>query len=133
MAGPAARVENFALFTGLIVTICSIIFTVDSTPPSLPFAVALWVFGLAWAGLGWRRYVEPLWVTVPSGVILALIAPSIAPGEPTPKSIWATTGVSMFVDFIAGVVDVTEGAATRPAVRRCRLTPMIRCLRSVTN
>ena len=73
--------ENFALFTGLIVTICGIIFTVDNSPPSLPFAVALWVFGLAWVGLGWRRYVEPLWVTVPSGVILALIAPSVAAGE----------------------------------------------------
>jgi hypothetical protein len=73
--------ENFALFAGLIVTICSIIFTVDNSPPSLPFTVALWVFGLAWAGLGWRRYVEPLWVTVPCGVILALIAPSLAAGE----------------------------------------------------
>jgi hypothetical protein len=73
--------ENFALFAGLIVTICGIIFTVDNSPPSLAFAVALWVFGLAWVGLGWRRYVEPLWVTVPSGVILALIAPSLAAGE----------------------------------------------------
>jgi hypothetical protein len=73
--------ENFALFAGLIVTICGTIFTVDNSPPSLPFALALWVFGLAWVGLGWRRYVEPLWVTVPSGVILALIAPSLAAGE----------------------------------------------------
>jgi hypothetical protein len=73
--------ENFALFAGLIVTICAVIFTVDSSPPSLVFAVALWGFGLAWAGLGWRRYVEPLWVSVPSGVILALIAPGLAAGE----------------------------------------------------
>jgi hypothetical protein len=73
--------QNFALFTGLIVTICGVIFTADNSPPSLPFALALWVFGLAWVGLGWRRYIEPLWVTVPSGVILALIAPSIAAGE----------------------------------------------------
>jgi hypothetical protein len=41
----------------------------------------LWVFGLAWAWLGWQRYVEPLWVTIPSGVILALIAPSFAAGH----------------------------------------------------
>jgi hypothetical protein len=73
--------QNAALFTGLIVTICGIIFTVDNSPPSLAFAVALWVFGLMWVGLGWRRYVEPLWVTVPSGVILALVAPSLAAGE----------------------------------------------------
>jgi hypothetical protein len=73
--------ENFALFAGLIVTICGAIFTADSSPPSLVFAVALWGFGLVWAGLGWRRYVEPLWVSVPSGVILALIAPGLAAGE----------------------------------------------------
>ena len=73
--------QNVALFTGLIVTVCGFIFTVDNSPPSLAFAVALWVFGLMWVGLGWRRYVKPLWVTVPSGVILALVAPSLAAGE----------------------------------------------------
>jgi hypothetical protein len=73
--------QNVALFTGLIVTICSVIFTVDGSAPSLAFALVLWGFGLAWAGLGWRRYAEPLWVTVPSGVLLALIAPSIAAAE----------------------------------------------------
>src|SRR6266536_2504875 len=49
--------------------------------PSLAFALALWIFGLAWAGLGWQRYVEPLWVSIPSGVVLALIAPSLTAGE----------------------------------------------------
>ena len=73
--------QNFALFTGLIITICAVIVTIDSSPPSLAFAVVLWVFGLAWTGLGWQRYAEPLWVTVPSGVILALIAPGLAAGE----------------------------------------------------
>ncbi len=73
--------QDFALFTGLVVTICGVIFTIDNSPPSLPFALTLWAFGLAWAGLGWRRYVEPLWVTVPCGVILALVAPSLAAGE----------------------------------------------------
>ena len=74
--------QNVALFAGLVVTICGIIATVGhGSAPSLAFALALWMFGLAWAGLGWRRYVEPLWVTIPSGVILALIAPSAAAGE----------------------------------------------------
>ncbi|MGE5287799.1 MAG: hypothetical protein ACM3ML_11450 [Micromonosporaceae bacterium] len=76
--------QNVALFAGLVVTICGIIVTVaggTKSPPSLVFAVALWGFGLAWAGLGWQRYVEPVWVTIPSGVILALIAPSFAVGE----------------------------------------------------
>lgn len=73
--------QNFALFTGLIVTICGAIFTVDSSASSVVFALVLWGVGLAWAGLGWRRYVEPLWVTLPSGVLLALVAPSLAAGE----------------------------------------------------
>lgn len=73
--------ENFAVFTGLVVTICGVIVTTDNSPPSLAFALALWVFGLVWVGLGWQRYVEPLWVSVPSGVILALIAPALAVGE----------------------------------------------------
>jgi hypothetical protein len=47
----------------------------------LAIALPLWVLGLAWAGLGWRRYAGPLWVTIPSGVILALIAPSFAAGH----------------------------------------------------
>jgi hypothetical protein len=73
--------ENFALFTGLIVTICGTIVTIDNSPSPLAFALPLWAFGLAWMALGWRRYAEPVWVTVPSGVILALIAPSLAAGE----------------------------------------------------
>jgi hypothetical protein len=73
--------QNFAVFTGLVVTICGVIVAIDDSAPSLAFALALWVFGLVWAGLGWQRYVEPLWVTVPSGVILALIAPALAVGE----------------------------------------------------
>ena len=73
--------ENLALFIGLIITICSAIFIVDATPPSLVFTICLWAFGLGWVALGWRRYLEPVWVSVPSGVLLALIVPSIAAGE----------------------------------------------------
>jgi len=79
--------QNLALFAGLVVTIFgiagSIVTVAGGARPArwLAFALALWVFGLAWAGLGWQRYVEPLWVTIPCGVILALIAPSLAAGD----------------------------------------------------
>ena len=89
-----SALQNLALFAGLVITIVGIaaVITAPARPgpapapaPNLPtpvlaVALPLWVFGLAWAGLGWRRYVGPLWVTVPSGVILALIAPSFAAG-----------------------------------------------------
>ncbi len=76
--------QNVALFAGLIITICGIIVTAaggNGSAPPLAFALTLWGFGLAWAALGWQRYVEPLWVTVPSGVLLALFAPSLAVGD----------------------------------------------------
>jgi hypothetical protein len=42
--------QNLALFTGLILTVCSIIFTVDSSAPSLS---SLWCCGgSAWRGPG---------------------------------------------------------------------------------
>ena len=76
--------QNVALFAGLVITICGIIDTAAGgveSAPSLAFSAALWVFGLAWAWLGWRRYAEPMWVTIPSGVILVLIAPMPALGD----------------------------------------------------
>ena len=66
-----------ALFTGLVVSITGTIETVASHP-GVALALALWGFGLVWAILGWRRYVEPLWVAAPLGVLLALIAPAFA-------------------------------------------------------
>lgn len=75
--------QNIALFAGLVITICGIILTAAGrgSAPSLAFAVALWGFGLVWAWLGWQRYVEPMWVTIPAGVLLALVAPGFAVGE----------------------------------------------------
>ena len=76
--------QNVALFAGLVITICGIIDTAAGgveSAPSLAFSAALWVFGLAWAWLGWRRYTEPMWVTIPSGVILVLIAPMPSLGD----------------------------------------------------
>jgi hypothetical protein len=76
--------QNAALFAGLVITICGTIVTAaggNGSAPSLAFALALWGFGLAWAWLGWQRFVEPIWVTMPCGAILALFAPSLAVGE----------------------------------------------------
>jgi hypothetical protein len=75
--------QNAALFAGLVITICGIIVTAAGHGPAPPlaFGLALWGFGLAWAWLGWQRYVEPIWVTMPSGVVLALVAPSLAAGD----------------------------------------------------
>jgi hypothetical protein len=60
--------QNIALFVSLIVTICATIATIaHGNAPSLAFTVALWSFGLMWVLAGWRRWVEPMWASVPLG------------------------------------------------------------------
>jgi hypothetical protein len=76
--------QNAALFAGLVTAICGTIVTSAGGPgaiPALAYALPLWGFGLGWSWLGWQRHVEPIWVTLPCGIILALIAPSLAVGE----------------------------------------------------
>ncbi len=73
--------QDVALFVGLVVTTCGIIVAVADPAPSLAFALALWALGLAWAGAGWQRYIEPIWVTIPLGAFLALLAPDFAVGN----------------------------------------------------
>ena len=76
--------QNAALFAGLVITVCGIIATVARPSGQLHllgYALALWGFGLAWAWLGWRQYVEPIWVTMPCGAILALYSPSLTVGS----------------------------------------------------
>ncbi len=75
--------QDLALFAGLVILICGIVAVAASghmDAALLADALALWGFGLAWAWLGWRRYVEPMWLTVPLGALLALVAPSVALG-----------------------------------------------------
>jgi hypothetical protein len=73
-----------ALFGGLVTLICGVIATAAGgravNGASLAYALALWGFGLAWAVLGWRRYLEPMWAAVPLGTLLALVAPALATG-----------------------------------------------------
>lgn len=76
--------QNAALFAGLVIAICGTIATGaggTGSVPALAYALPLWGFGLGWSWLGWRRYVEPIWVTMPCGIILALVAPALAAGE----------------------------------------------------
>jgi hypothetical protein len=76
--------QNAALFAGLVIAICGVVAAGAGGPgpvPALAYALPLWGFGLGWSWLGWRRYVEPIWVTMPCGVILALAAPGLAAGE----------------------------------------------------
>ena len=75
-----------AMFGGLITLICGVIATAAAggraaNGASLAYALALWGFGLAWAALGWRRRIEPMWAAVPLGTMLALIAPAMGTGR----------------------------------------------------
>lgn len=74
--------QNVAMFISLIVTICGTIATIaHGDAPSIAFTLSLWAFGLAWVLVGWRRWVEPMWATVPLGLLLSLVAPTFALDE----------------------------------------------------
>jgi hypothetical protein len=78
--GRRRALQQVAMFAGVLLTVSGTVVTVygaDETSP-LAFALPLWALGLAWAVLGWRRYLEPVWVAIPLGVVLALVAPSLA-------------------------------------------------------
>jgi hypothetical protein len=75
--------QNAALFSGLVVTICGVILAAAArgAGPALAYGLALWAFGLGWAWLGWQRYAEPARVSMALGTALALTAPGFAAGE----------------------------------------------------
>jgi hypothetical protein len=100
--------QNVALFAGLIVTVLGVVgYVVDlvnghggtGSAPAIVGVLPLWAFGLAWAWLGWRRYVEPVWVTIPCGVILALIVPSFAAAHG-----WGHVGYAIGIATAAAVM-----------------------------
>jgi hypothetical protein len=73
-----SALQNAALFGSLILAVCGAIATSFESPTAIMFALSLWLLGLAWTTLGWLHVAEPMWTSMPLGVLLALIAPSIA-------------------------------------------------------
>lgn len=69
--------QNAALFGSLIVAVCGVIAASLESPTAIVFALSLWVLGLGWAVLGWLGLAEPMWASLPLGVLLALLAPSL--------------------------------------------------------
>jgi hypothetical protein len=49
--------------------------------PGWWFAAGVWGLGAAWAGLGWRRILEPPWLAVGFGLVGMVIGPSVGLGE----------------------------------------------------
>jgi hypothetical protein len=69
------------VFTGLIGVLCGAIpLVIADAKPILAVGLGLWLFGLAWAALGWM-YPEPLGTSVALGAALALAGPAIAVHE----------------------------------------------------
>ncbi len=67
-----------AALAGLVSALCGTIMVVpgDKTP-WLTIALGLWLFGLAWAALGWL-YPNPLGTSISVGAAVALASPAIA-------------------------------------------------------
>jgi len=120
-----SALQSFALFAGLVIAVAGVAAVLTApagtgavplpgSAPALPasslaIVLALWVFGLAWAGLGCRGDVGPVWVTVPCGVVLALVAPGFAAGG----------------DGWMDALGIATAAAAMAASVRLRNTPLL--------
>lgn len=67
-----------ALFLGFVIAVVGAVASLPGEPPTTAPALALWGLGGLWAVLAWRHYLDPAWVSAPLGIVLALVAPSIA-------------------------------------------------------
>lgn len=73
--------QQLALFGGSITIIVAAFQVSSGREQTIALSLALWGFGVAWASLGSGRYLEPVWVAMPVGTALALIAPSLPIGD----------------------------------------------------
>ena len=70
-------IQHAVLFAGVLLSTAAIVVRAVEEPTSWMIAVPLWAIGLAWAAAGWWRRIEPWFVAVPLGLLVALIAPTM--------------------------------------------------------
>ena len=69
-------VQQAVAFGASCVGVASIVNYVITDASGWMIVVPLWAMGVAWAAAGWRRQLEPWFVAVPLGLIVALVAPA---------------------------------------------------------
>jgi hypothetical protein len=69
-------VQQAAAFAASCVAVASIVNYTVTDASGWMIAVPLWAMGVAWAAAGWWRRVDPWYVAVPLGLLVALIAPA---------------------------------------------------------
>lgn len=69
-------VQQAVAFGASCVALASIVNFVVTDARAWMMAVPLWALGVGWAAAGWRHRIEPWFVAVPLGLLVALIAPA---------------------------------------------------------
>jgi hypothetical protein len=69
-------IQQAVLFFGVVVSTVTIILNLVQEPDGWMIALPLWAIGVGWAAAGWWRRIDPWFIAVPLGLIVALIAPA---------------------------------------------------------
>jgi hypothetical protein len=69
-------VQQAVAFGASCVAVASLVNYVITDASGWMIAVPLWAMGVAWAAAGWWRRVDPWFVAVPLGLLVALVAPA---------------------------------------------------------
>lgn len=69
-------VQQAVAFAGVLLAVASVVNFFVTDADIWMFAVPLWAIGLTWAAAGWWRRVQPWFVAVPIGLLVALVAPA---------------------------------------------------------
>ena len=69
-------VQQVVAFAASCVAVASIVNYLITDARSWMIALPLWTMGIGWAAAGWWRRVEPWFVAVPIGLLVALVAPA---------------------------------------------------------
>lgn len=69
-------VQQVVAFGTSCVAVASIVTFAVTDASAWMIAVPLWAMGAGWAAIGWRHKVQPWFVTLPAGLLVALVAPA---------------------------------------------------------
>jgi hypothetical protein len=95
-------VQHAVMFVGLLVSAASILTITIHDPEPWTIALTLWGIGVAWAALGWTRRLEPWWMAVPLGLLVALIAPANMNVDPATYALGIGTAGAVMALSVVG-------------------------------
>lgn len=102
--------QQAVLFLGVLLSVTALIVRLVHQPDAWMIAVPLWAIGVAWAAGGWWRRINPWFVAVPLGLLVALFAPASI-DQPSALRFGLGLGTAATVMALSVIARFTPGLA----------------------